>query len=216
MTDMAQGRPIKCVVVGDGGVGKTSMLVRFVQGHFHTEYSPTDFDTFSVTMAVGNEWTPCSMTLMDTAGQETYDRLRTLTYSEADVFIVCFSVASRDSFSNVRARWLPELKSFKPKVPIILVGTQSDLREDSPERPRLSSRDSTFSSLSLSSQTSSHVTYKEGKRLASEVLAEKFVECSARTGDGLDKIFYQAMMTAAFPKRKRVLWQKFKRVFAKG
>ncbi|XP_012945661.1 cell division control protein 42 homolog [Aplysia californica] len=199
----------KCVVVGDGGVGKTSMLLRFVQGDFLTEYTPTDFDTFTVTMAVGNEWAPCSMTLVDTAGQETYDRLRTLTYSGTDVFIVCYSVADRDSYTNVRSRWLPELKEFKPKVPIILVGTQTDLRENS-------SKDSSFSSASFCPQSPSHVSYKEGKRLAQKVHAEMYAECSALTGEGLDKIFYQAMMTAAFPKRKRKLWQSFKRIFANG
>ncbi|XP_059170766.1 cdc42 homolog [Physella acuta] len=196
----------KCVVVGDGGVGKTSMLLRYVQGDFLTEYSPTHFDSFTVAMALGNEWAPCSMTLIDTAGQETYDRLRALTYSETDVFIVCFSVACPDSFINIRSRWIPELREFKPKCPIILVGTQTDLRD------RIISETSVSSN--SSSQSVSFVSNKEGKRLANKVKARMYAECSALTGEGLDKIFYQALMTAAIPRRKDNIWHRMKRLFS--
>ncbi|KAK3776606.1 hypothetical protein RRG08_063310 [Elysia crispata] len=203
----------KCVVVGDGGVGKTSMLLRFVQGDFSTEYQPTHFDSFTVSMALGDEWMPCTMTLVDTAGQETYDRLRTLTYYDADVFIVCYSVAYPDSFVNVRARWVPELSEFKPKTPIILVGTQCDLRDKM--QKEASTKDSSSTSQSGSqSLAPAFVTRKEGKRLASKVKARMYSECSALTGEGLDKIFYQALMTAVVPKRKKRFWHRMKRVFA--
>lgn len=199
----------KCVVVGDGGVGKTSMLLRFVQGDFFEDYQPTHFDSFTVSMALGDELMPCTMTLVDTAGQETYDRLRTLTYYDADVFIVCYSVAIPDSFINVRARWLPELSEFKPKTPIILVGTQCDLRDKL-------QREMTAPSSQNGSQplTPAFVTRKEGKRLADKVKARMHSECSALTGEGLDKLFYQALMTAVVPKRKRRFWHRMKRVFA--
>ncbi|GFO13254.1 cell division control protein 42 homolog [Plakobranchus ocellatus] len=213
----------KCVVVGDGGVGKTSMLVRFVQGDFFTEYQPTDFDSFTVSMALGDEWMPCTMTLVDTAGQETYDRLRTLTYHDADVFIVCFSVAYPDSYINVRARWIPELREYKPKTPIILVGTQSDLRDKLMQEAATKDKSSpsTLTSSSATSQNSddqslspAFVTRKEGKRLATKVKARMYSECSALTGEGLDKIFYQALMTAVVPKKKRRFWNRMKRLFA--
>lgn len=196
----------KCVVVGDGAVGKTSMLLRYVHGDFLTEYAPTHYDSFTVSLALGNEWTPCSMTLIDTAGQETYDRLRTLTYYETDVFIVCFSVANPDSFINVKSRWVPELKEFKPKCPIILVGLQTDLRDSGGKDRSLNSQSS--------NQSVTFISTKEGKRLANKIKAKMYAECSALTGEGLDTVFYSALMSAACPKRKRKLWTRMKRLFA--
>ncbi|XP_076463905.1 cell division control protein 42 homolog [Babylonia areolata] len=117
----------KCVVVGDGGVGKTSMLIRYVNDDFLTEYKPTCFDSYSVPLDLGGDQQG-TLVLVDTAGQETYDRLRTLSYYNTDVFVVCFSVADRDSYLNVRSRWVPELHSYRPGTPFLLVGTQADLR----------------------------------------------------------------------------------------
>jgi len=50
-----------------------------------------------------------SLSLWDTAGQEDYDRLRPLSYPQTDVFLICFSVISPVSFSNVRTKWWPEV-----------------------------------------------------------------------------------------------------------
>uniref|UniRef100_A0A1A9UIT5 Uncharacterized protein n=1 Tax=Glossina austeni TaxID=7395 RepID=A0A1A9UIT5_GLOAU len=86
--DMSTGRPIKCVVVGDGTVGKTCMLISY-----------TTDNTIQV-----------SLGLWDTAGQEDYDRLRPLSYPQTDVFLICFSVASPSSFKNVTSKWYPEIK----------------------------------------------------------------------------------------------------------
>ncbi|KAK0050333.1 cdc42 [Biomphalaria pfeifferi] len=186
----------KCVVVGDGAVGKTSMLLRFVHGDFLTVYSPTHYDSFKVSVALGTEWTPCCLTLVDTAGQETYDRLRTLTYAETNVFILCFSVAEPDSFINVKSRWVPELREYQPKCPIILVGTQKDLRDNEDHEAR--------------NQQGLFISEKEGKRLARKIRAKVYAECSALTGDGLDNIFYQALMAATRPKRNNKLWHRVK------
>ncbi|KAH9488048.1 Rho GTPase [Bulinus truncatus] len=194
----------KCVVVGDGAVGKTSMLLRFVHGDFLTVYSPTHYDSFTVSVALGNEWTPCCLTLVDTAGQETYDRLRTLTYAETDVFILCFSVAEPDSFVNIKSRWIPELRAFQPKCPIILVGTQTDLRDKGNDE------------LKLSNQNAQFISKKQGKRLAHKIRARTYAECSALTGEGLDNIFYHALMAAAVPKKKRKLWYRMKTLLAMG
>ena len=62
--------------------------------------------------------------------QDDFDSLRPLCYPGTDVFLVCFSVVSPTSFHNVKEKWLPELRQHHPRAPILLVGTQSDLRTD--------------------------------------------------------------------------------------
>lgn len=62
--------------------------------------------------------------------QEEFDKLRPLCYTSADVFLLCFSVVSPTSFQNVPEKWVPEIRKHAPFAPLILVGTQCDLRED--------------------------------------------------------------------------------------
>merc|ERR1711865_741638 len=119
---------IKCVVVGDGAVGKTCLLISYTTNKFPSEYVPTVFDNYAVTVMIGGE--PYTLGLFDTAGQEDYDRLRPLSYPQTDVFLVCYSVVSPSSYENVRNKWVPEIGHHAPGVKFILVGTKVDLRHD--------------------------------------------------------------------------------------
>ena len=84
---------IECVVVGDSTVGKTSLLGRFANDEFLSDqYLPTIFDNYTTyTIFENKRW---AVSILDTAGSEDYDRLRPLTYTGADLFILCFDLVN--------------------------------------------------------------------------------------------------------------------------
>uniref|UniRef100_A0A6I8N3A8 Ras homolog family member J n=1 Tax=Ornithorhynchus anatinus TaxID=9258 RepID=A0A6I8N3A8_ORNAN len=115
---------LKCVVVGDGAVGKTCLLMSYANDAFPEDYVPTVFDHYAVSVTVGGK--QHLLGLYDTAGQEDYNQLRPLSYPNTDVFLICFSVVNPASYHNVQEEWVPELKDCMPHVPYVLIGTQRD------------------------------------------------------------------------------------------
>lgn len=124
---------------------------------------------------------PISLGLWDTAGQEDYDRLRPLSYPQTDVFLICFSIVSPPSFDNVKAKWFPEIEHHAPNVPIILVGTKLDLREDK----------GTMDALRLKRMEA--VSYEQALAVSKEIRAHKYLECSALTQRNLKSVFDEAI-----------------------
>ncbi|CAI7151017.1 CPS_collapsed_G0003510.mRNA.1.CDS.1 [Saccharomyces cerevisiae] len=149
---------LKCVVVGDGAVGKTCLLISYTTNQFPADYVPTVFDNYAVTVMIGDE--PYTLGLFDTAGQEDYDRLRPLSYPSTDVFF---------------------------GVPCLVVGTQIDLRDDKVIIEK------------LQRQRLRPITSEQGSRLARELKAVKYVECSALTQRGLKNVFDEAIVAALEP-----------------
>ncbi|KAM3595888.1 uncharacterized protein V6R79_004638 [Siganus canaliculatus] len=182
---LTQMQTIKCVVVGDAEVEKTKLIISYTTSKFPSEYVPTVFENYVVTVMVGGE--PYSLAIWDTAGQEDYLRLRPLSYSDTDVFLVCFSVVSPSSFVNVKEKWLPEISHHCPRTPFLLVGTEVDLRDDS----------STLEKLAKNKQRP--LTCESGEKLAREVKAVKYLECSAVTQRGLKNVFDEAILAALEP-----------------
>ncbi|XP_015369721.1 PREDICTED: ras-like GTP-binding protein Rho1 [Diuraphis noxia] len=117
----------KVVIVGDGESGKTCLLRVFFEDIFPEVYVPTVFDYYSTVIEV--EGKKVALDLWDTAGQEDYDRLRPLSYGEADVVILCYSIDNPKSLINIIDKWVPEVRYFCKEVPVILVGNKKDLRD---------------------------------------------------------------------------------------
>jgi Ras-related C3 botulinum toxin substrate 1 len=178
MTDRLDLDTIKCVVVGDGAVGKTCLLISYAKNVFPKEYVPTVFDNYNATVNV--EGKDITLGLWDTAGQEDYDKLRPLSYPNTNVFILCFSVISRASFENAEVKWYQEIRHHQHDTPIVLCGTKIDLRSKDPKA----------------------IKKEDGEALGERIKAAKYVECSAMTRSGLKDVFDEAILAALYPPKK--------------
>ncbi|XP_062502266.1 cell division control protein 42 homolog isoform X2 [Corticium candelabrum] len=155
---------IKCVLVGDGAVGKTCLLMSYATNKFPQDYVPTVFDNYA-----------------------DYDRLRPLSYPMTDVFIICYSSVRPSSLFNVKEKWVPEIRYHAPSAPFILCATMTDLRNDLREIQQLA-------------KNKERPIYTEvGQRVAKELHATAFVECSALTQKGLKDVFDEAILAVVNP-----------------
>jgi len=180
---------VKLVVVGDGTVGKTCLLIAYTTNSFPEEYVPTVFDNYSANVMVDGK--TVSLGLWDTAGQEDYDRLRPLSYPSTYVFLICFSVVNPASFANVKTKWFPEVHHHCPEAKILLVGTKSDLKEDREIIAKLKQSGNDV------------VSPQQGESMAREIKAVGYLECSSLTQKGLKAVFDESIKCVIFPKKSK-------------
>ncbi|KAK0488899.1 P-loop containing nucleoside triphosphate hydrolase protein [Armillaria novae-zelandiae] len=179
-------RPIqrKVVVCGDGACGKTSLLNVFTRGFFTQVYligmlnmlvNPPVFENYVHDLLVDDQLVELS--LWDTAGQEEFDRLRSLSYAETHVIMICFSVDNPVSLENVESKWLDEILEYCPGVKVPL---KCDLRDDRAVKDRLL-------------RYGTHpVEYEEGLSVARRIRASRYLECSSKHNRGVTEVFYEA------------------------
>lgn len=132
---------------------------------------------------------------LSAAGQAELDQLRPLAYPDTDIFLACFALNNRQSLASVREKWFDEARREVLDVPVLLVGTKLDLRQNA-DPSQVGSPDKEF------------ISTEEGSALASELGAVGFKECSALTQDGLKEVFDTAFSHVlearrAPPRRRR-------------
>jgi len=164
----------KIVLVGDSGVGKSNLLLRFTRDTFSAEEKTTigvEFATRVLPMPDGKK---VKAQIWDTAGQERYRAITNAYYRGAVGAILIYDVTRRDSFLNI-PRWLRELRDHANEdIVLLLVGNKSDMcKSDSGVR---------------------EVTQAEGDDLAKQYKITR-LETSAKTGENVDDAFNQVIRT---------------------
>jgi small GTP-binding protein len=163
---------LKIVVVGDGAIGKTCLLISYTTNAFPGEYIPTVFDNYSANVMYREQ--AVNLQLWDTAGQEEYKKLRPLSYPQTDIFIIGFSLVDEVTLENVENAWTPEVKEHCPNTPYILLGLKSDLRDGA-------------------SQGMTPIPSSRGEAVAKKIKASAYVECSAYKAFNMKEAFDTAI-----------------------
>ncbi len=185
------GDAVKIVVVGDGAVGKTSMLISLHTNSFPVDYTPGVYDNFVLRGQEIQQAGAPDVHLWDTPAQEDYDRLRPLYYFDTAVFVVCYSITSPVSLENVTSRWLPEIRTHCPAAPFLLVGTKCDVRTDESLQAEMHSLGRVL------------VDPLTARRLGDQLGASSMLECSGKTQEGLIDVVREALAVALAVRRGR-------------
>ena len=168
---------IKCVVIGDGGVGKTSLLMTYRFDAFPSEVVSDNYEKQVKVDELTYNLRFYDLPILH--GHDT-DLYRTI-FADTDIILVCFSVAEPASFKNVEEILLPDIKNHCPNTPFILVGTKVDLRDDEATLDELAKKQEEM------------VSKEEGKRMAESLKAAKYLECSAKAQEGMKNLFDEAI-----------------------
>ncbi|CAF1263103.1 unnamed protein product [Didymodactylos carnosus] len=172
----------KLVVVGNGNVGKTSLLYAFKDDRFCQDYVPTLFEGNTHIIEVDNKH--IELLLIDTAGQEEYARLRVLGYPNTQVVLICFAFDSPDSLMCVVEKWAPEVKYHCRNVPILLIANKCDLKDDTAVHERIKQLNQKV------------ITTEDALLCAKKIGARNYLECSAKTRQGVREVFEYAAKVA--------------------
>ncbi|NHJ24326.1 MAG: GTP-binding protein [Candidatus Lokiarchaeota archaeon] len=158
----------KSIVVGDGGVGKTALTLRFSKGFFTEDYKMTigvDFHVKTISIDTNEGSIKCKLQLWDTGGQERFSSIRPMYYRGSLGVVLVFDLTNSDSFEHL-PQWIEEVRAnVKAEIPLLLVGNKSDLLEQRA------------------------VTMEEINRFTRDFNLY-YMETSAKTGDGVGDCFY--------------------------
>jgi len=158
----------KICLLGDGGVGKTSLVLRYCEGQFKENYMMTIGSNFSTKTVELEEYPLYNIKLQvwDLAGQKHFSFVRPPFYRGTSGILMVFDLTRRSSFQNLLS-WKEEYEKVVGPKPNILVGNKLDLAEDNIRE----------------------IGIQEGEAFKDEINALSYHETSAKDGRGVEKIF---------------------------
>ncbi|KAK2166216.1 hypothetical protein NP493_1329g00003 [Ridgeia piscesae] len=205
---------VKCVVVGDTGVGKTRLIcsracgTRYSLPQLSASHVPTVWaiDQYRKSQQVlEKSWGSVDgvsvlLQLWDTFGY--HDKDRRFAYGRADVIVVCFSVVRPHSLRSVLSHWYPEIQRISPGVPIILCGTQIDLRYLYTQEEFLKIDKGPF----FREIHDSDILLPERGQIVAKEMGAYYYETSVLVPYGVDYMFMNALRAALLHKRDKHIW----------
>ena len=157
--------PCKVVLLGEAGVGKTSLLTRFVSGTFSQLVMSSTGSSFVTKNIELDENNKIKFQIWDTAGQEKYRSLAKIFYQSAAVALLVYDITTQSSFNGLKDYWAKEIRESSPED--IIVAVVANKSDDYMEQ---------------------QVDMQDGKNLAKELNAI-FQTTSAKLGTGVNELF---------------------------
>ena len=155
----------KVVLVGESGVGKTSIITQFIDQTFQEDIQSTTGGTFSTKSVVCDGGKVLKFEIWDTAGQEKYRSLTTMFYKDANAAVMVYDVTRADSFEEIKNYWSNQIKDNSPEnIILAIAANKSDLIEQET------------------------VDEGEARNFAKELNAI-FVTTSAKSSEGINSLF---------------------------
>jgi Ras-related protein Rab-1A len=167
----------KILIIGDSGVGKSCLLLKFTDRYFNDSYISTIGVDFKIqTIQLDNKI--IKLQIWDTAGQDRFKTITTSYYRGSHGIVIVYDITDKESFLNVR-NWLEEVHKYaSDNVKILLVGNKCDL------------------------QNHRQVSIQEGKELANR-LNIPFIEASAKDSTNVQQLFINLAKTLKEDKLKK-------------
>ena len=157
----------KVIIIGDSGVGKSSILKRAVKGKFDTDYQATIGFEFLLLYYIVNDY-KIKLQIWDTCGQEMYRSLVQGFYRNTSLAVLCYDISDKKSYEGLDI-WIKDIRSrLNEEVPIFITGNKSDLENER------------------------QISSDEAKEFLKSRRIKYFTECSAKTGQNVENIFYEA------------------------
>jgi len=121
-----QSNDYRVVVFGAGGVGKTSLVMRFIDDTFRDSYIPTIEDTYR--KVISSNKAVCTLQITDTTGSHQFPAMQRLSISKGHAFILVYSLMSRQSLEELKPilELIGEVKGSLEGFPVMLVGNKCD------------------------------------------------------------------------------------------
>ncbi|KAG8807234.1 GTP-binding protein Rho1, partial [Serendipita sp. 400] len=175
--------PRKLIVTGSSSSGKTCLLLRYCMNLYPDIYIPPVMDNMQINFPVFSRLVTLNLWDIEVSNCDFGGRLRPLSYIGASVVIICFRIDNPDSLFDVPEIWVSEVRHYTrdTKAPILLVGCKMDIRADPAELERMEKR-----------RLMEPVSVQQGRDMAKSIGAAMYLECSAKTGQGVDEVFHHA------------------------
>ena len=125
---MSEIESFKVVLVGESGVGKTSIITQFIDQTFQEDQQSTTGGTFSTKSVVCDNGKTLKFEIWDTAGQERYRSLTKMFYKDANAAVLVYDITRKDSFEELQNYWSQQIKeSSPPNIILAIAANKSDL-----------------------------------------------------------------------------------------